>query len=254
MILSMLMLKDTFPYCPLTIKSDKSGPSLVSYQETESKHIFRYARFFKDYFKSLKAGDKEETIHINAQKIHKVVSREEPEAVIRMYTDGDEKLMLSTPRADVTLHLLEATVGTCTGLPFSINKDGLVEFKTAGPLENIISITPKDLKRIVSYSSDLDTDKYQFILSDKKEVTIKVGDLEIGAEKAIYQPIYTVKKYVSPVNSTISLAMKEMSETFTCDIDVQCKTGMPMFFSEKSHKHRYGVLVAPYVEPEEGQG
>ena len=247
-ILEMLMLDKIFPHCPLEVRLDKDkNPSVISYQEVEGHAIFRYARFMKDYFKYLKpeAG----TIHINARKLHKIISREEPEAVVHIFTES-VLLMIQTDRLDFELHLVEDSSGALTKLPFSIGKDGQVIFESAGPLENKITMSLNSFKNIVDYGKVLDTDIYQFTINDKQEVRVRVGDLETNAERLIYNPNSQVRKYTSPVKTNVSLAMTAMANTFTSDITVQLKTNSPTFFAEQSHTHRYGVLIAPYIEPE----
>jgi hypothetical protein len=199
----------------------------------------------KDYFKYIKPEASK--IFINAQKLHKVISRDGPEDVIHLYDDGD-KLIVESPKAVVELNLLDNVVGACDKLPFNIDKKGLVTFDTSGPLENILKMPATALKEVVSYGKVLETDIYQFILDDKRKLTVLVGNLEGNSEKATYSPTCTVNKYTSPVNATLSLGMNEISETFSSDVTIQCKTNYPVWFSEENHKHRFGVLIAPRIE------
>jgi len=203
----------------------------------------------KDYFNYLKPVDSK--IFINVEKLHKIISKSAPEDMIRLVTEGN-KLVVEMPKATVELNLLDNAMGACVGLPFDIGKDGIVDFKTAGPLENIFTIPSSMIKDAVAYGSILDTDVYQFILDDKRKLTILVGNLEDNAEKATFTPTCTMVKYTSPVTSTLSIGVSEIAATFSSDVTVQCKTNYPVWFAEEDHKHKLGVLIAPRIEKKEG--
>jgi len=250
-ILNYSMLGGTFSFCPFEVKKYENGTALRSLQSNENNTVFKYARFNKDYFKSL--SSEEETIYLNAEKLQKIIQREDADAIIHAHTEGDEKFVVEGARSKTTLNLIENIAGARSKLPFKIDKDGMVTFpKIAGALENKVTMGTKSFKTIVEYAGILETGKYKFQIDQNKKFVVRIGELEKHKEFTVYEPQATIDRYKSPVTCVISLAMKEMAHTFLNDISVQMTTGQPAFFSEESHKHKFGVVVSPYDESQAG--
>jgi len=239
-IIDYLQVSSLFPYPNIMIKKGE----MVSIQETADHSIFRYVKFSKDYFKSL--SEKEENIKVDASKLHKIISREEPTSIMTLSTE-DGRLLVDGKKSHVKLNLIDTDVGARDSLPFSIKK-GVPHFKGDVPLDTHISMSLKDFKSIVEYANVLDTEFFDFTINKNREFTVKIGDLEGYAEEATYDANVQVRDFGAPVKVILAKGIKELADTFTGNVGIRFRTGYPTWFFEASHKHKFGVLIAPHKD------
>ena len=237
-ILDYLQVSSLFPFPNITIKKGE----MISIQETSDHAVFRYVKFTKEYFKTL--SDKEENIKIDADKLHKIISREEPTSVLTI-TTKDGRLIVEGKRSFAKLNLVDTDVGAKDKLPFDIKK-GVPYFKGNVPLDTYVSMGLKSFKSVVEYAKVLDTEFFKYEVTKDREFSIKVGDLEGYAETVEYNPNAQIRDFGGPVNVVLAKGVKELADTFTGNVGIRMRTAYPAWFFEASHKHRFGVLIAPH--------
>ncbi len=249
-ILNYLQLGSTFPYVSISIKLDKKKePRIESIQQTPDCTILRIVRFSKENFQSI--SSKEETFKFDAAITHKLISVEDPKTELTL-TKDDEFLKIKTPIREIKINLIEEIDGVLESLPFNMPK-GVPTFPNMdnAQIENSISIGLKSFRNIINDSKTLDTEFFHFILNEKQQLSIEVGDLESRSQKVRHTPNAKIKKYVQPVDTIFTTGLKEVANVFGGSVDMRIKTGFPMWLSEEDHKHKIGVMIAPKGEEEE---
>lgn len=252
-ILDYLQVDGIFPFVPLTVKSKNGVKYVESIQETSDHGIFRYAKFTDDYFKTLtldenaeKKGDTRfETINFEAEKVHKLISREAPETDLTIYTEN-ERLYIDSKRVHITLNLIDSSLGQLASYPFKLEKGVPFFRKGTVPLNNYVTMSSKSFKNIVDYAGPIGTIFFSFRLNKHEKFTVKVGDLEGYSETVEYTPNAKTIGFESEVDVVLTQAVKQVANTIGGNVGVRLKTGFPVWFFESSQKHKFGVLVAPH--------
>jgi len=248
-----LMLGGTFPYCPLQIKiGNDSEPMLTSYQTTENSSIFRFCRVGKSFFNSIQ--NEPATVHVNIQKLMRTISGEGADDVIGISLVEDNKLKIECPRTTFYLNTVQTSPGFRDKMTFAL-KGGIIQMKDRPEIKirNKISMGLKTFKKMVAYSSAVETELFTFTLTKADGFNVRVGSLEKNAEYANYKPVVTIDQHNSDVNSSVSLGMKELVSTLTSDVVIYLETGMPTVVTESSHHLKFGTMIAPYQRPEEDE-
>ncbi len=132
------------------------------------------------------------------------------------------------------------------GLPFKMIK-GVPHLKQGTiSLDTKINISLSSFQDMVAYASILDTEFFRFQVDSNGKFIVTIGDLEAGSEKVPYEPDATVVKYSRPVDVILTRGLKELSKTATSDININLRTNNPLWFSETSHQHKFGMLLPHY--------
>lgn len=237
-MLDYLQVSSLFPFPRLTVKDGE----VSSIQETPDHSIFRYVKFSKDYFDSL--SEKTDFVTVDAQKIHKIISREDAKTKIKIQAK-DGRLMIDTPNAHTELNLINTDVGARDELPFKIKK-GVPIFKGDVPLDTCVHVDLPHFKNVVEFAKVLDTEFFKFMIDENKKMIAEIGDLEDYAETSKCNLPVKVDEFQGEQKVTLSKGVKELADTFTKKVGIRFKSDFPMWFFEASNNHKFGVLIAPH--------
>ncbi len=239
-LLNYLEVESIFPFPVLTMKKGK----IKSIQKTANSSAFRYVEFEKEYFRKHEGED--ESIKIDAGKVKKLISAEDPKEVIVIETSNG-RMFIQGKRAQADLPMIVLDQQELkTGLPFQM-KEGVPFLKKGTvPLDTCIKMGLTSFKDMVSYASVLDTEFFRFAIDDNGGCKVKIGDLEAGSETVDYEPDSTSIEVARPVDVVITRGIKELSKTFTSDVGIRLRTGNPVWFFETTHQHKFGVMIPHY--------
>jgi len=239
-ILDYLYVDGLFPFSIISTK----GGKLVSVQSHKDGIAFRFASFLGDYFKSI--TKEEETVQIDIEKIKKFASLRNPDAIITLEYPVNKKLKISSERARNMLSVptLDADVAK-TGLPFQM-KEGIPHLrKGTVPLSAHVAISLKSFKTMNDYAVAHGTEFFRFKIGENKKLQVDIGDMNAMEDKTEYNPNCQVFKTDGDLDVTFTKGIKELSKTFSRDVDIYLKSNMPAWFSEVSQSHKFGVLLSP---------
>jgi len=244
-ILDYLYVDGLFPFPIITTKEGK----LYSSQADKEGFAYRYAVFLGEYFKSI--TKEEESVKIDIEKIKKFTAIRKPDAIITIEYPSkiENKLKISSERANdfITVTKLDK-VDIKKGLPFEI-KDGIPYInKGKVALDTHITISLASFKQINDYATAHGTEYFKFSVGKERKLEVRIGDIHALDDYTTYSPNCTISKVEGELDVTFTKGIKEMTKTFTRDVDIHLRSNMPAWFSEVSQSHRFGVLVSPLKE------
>jgi len=241
-ILDYLYVDGLFPFSIITTKDGK----LYSSQEDKEGFAFRYAVFLDDFFKSI--SKENESVRIDIEKIKKFTSLRKPDSIITIeYKPNDKnKLKISGERAKSNISVTKLDKAEIMdGLPFKI-KDGIPYIhKGKVALDTQVSISLASFKAINDYATAHGTEFFKFIIDKNRKLEVKIGDVHALEDDTIYSPNCQISKVEGEIDVTFTKGIKELSKTFSRDVEVHLRSNMPAWFSEISQSHRFGVLLSP---------
>jgi len=244
-ILDYLYVDGLFPFSIITTKNGK----LESSQSDKDGFAYRYAAFLEDYFQNI--SKEEESVKIDISKIKRFASIRKPDSIISIeYPYGkDNKLKISGENAKdmISVIMLEPTE-IRKGLPFDI-KDGTPHIaKGTIALDTHISMDVSSFKTINDYATAHGTEFFKFKVGKDKKLEIRIGDIHSLDDYTTYTPNIKADNIKDEIEVAFTKGIKELTKTFSNDIEIHMKSNMPAWFSEVSKTRRFGVLLSPLKE------
>jgi len=245
-ILEYLYVDGLFPFSIITTKDGK----LFSSQDDDEGFAYRYVAFLEDYFKSITKED--ESIKIDIEKIKKFVVIRSPDTIITIEypspTDKN-KLRISGEGAKNNISITPLKPSEIKKeLRFDI-KDGIPYFnKGTIALDTHITVGLASFKTISEYASAHGTEFFKFKIGKGQKLEVRIGDIHALEDYTPYNPTCEVNKIQGEVEVTFTRGLKELTKTFTRDVEIYLRSKMPAWFSEVSQSHRFGVLLSPLKE------
>jgi len=245
-ILDYLYVDGLFPFSIITTKDGK----LYSSQKEKEGFGYRYAMFLGDYFKSI--TKEKESVKIDIEKIKKFASLRKPDDVITLQYPSpkfDSKILIKGGRAKDNISVTKIDEAeTKTGIPFKIENKTPYLNKGQTALDTHITISLASFKEVTSYATAHGTEFFKFSIGKDKKLELRIGDIHDLDDFTTYEPNCQVHNVNGSLDVTFTKGIKELSKTFTRDVEIHMKSNMPAWFSEVSQSHKFGVLLPPMKE------
>jgi len=246
-ILDYLYVDGLYPFSIITTKDGK----LISAQKEKDGFGFRFAMFDKEYFHDI--TEEQESVKIDVEKIKKFASLRKPDAIITLEYPVKKKLQVSGEGLKDNLSVPELDdKEIMIKLPFKI-KDGMPYLRGGKvALDTHVTLSLGSLKKINDIATAHGTEFFRFVVGKDKKLKVRIGEIHALEDFSEYEPEGSkVFKANGELEVTMTKGIKEISKTFTRDIEVYLRTNMAGWFSEISQSHKFGVLVSPMQKKEE---
>ena len=240
-ILDYLYVGGLFPFAIIQTK----GGKLYSIQQSKEGFAFRFAEFHGDYFKNL--SEEEEAVQLDVEKVKNFASLRRPEEVITIEYPINQKIVIKDSKGvknRITVTKLDAK-DIKKGLPFKIkNKIPYIKGGQVA-LDTHVTMSLASFKGINDYATAHGTDTFTFKIGEDRNLKIQIGDVHALEDDTEYPPNAQVNNLNEELKTTFTKGIKELTKTFTGDVDIHTRSNMPAWFSEVSKDHKFGVLISP---------
>lgn len=245
-ILDYLYVDGLFPFSVLTTKDGK----LYSSQKEKEGFGYRYAMFLGDYFNEI--TEEKESVKIDIEKVKKFAGLRKPDELITLQYPSPKaknKLFIKGGRARDNISVTKVDESeTKISIPFKIENKVPYLNKGQVALDTHVTISLATFKEITSYATAHGTEFFKFKIGSDKKLEVRIGDIHDLDDYSIYEPNSQVYNVDGTLDVTFTKGIKEIAKTFTRDVEIHMKSGLPAWFSEVSQNHRFGVLIPPLKE------
>ena len=245
-ILDFLYVDGLYPFSIISTK----GGKLHSVQKDKEGFTIRVASFLGDYFNLI--SDDNDAVQLDIEKIKKFVNIRGSDSFITIEYPVEKKLVISGEGAKTNIVVSKIDKEDIKSkLPFIMKGEKKnIPYINNGQvaLDTHVVLSLAAIKKMVAYASAHGTEFYRFKIGDKRKLEIFVGDVHAIEDNSLIEVNAKVFNINEELNVTFTKGIAELSNTFSGDIDIHLRSNMPAWFSEVTHNHKFGVLVAPIKE------